>query len=1083
MKKMPLLFILLFALNCFAQFSKTHYIPPLTTTSNSGVTPQDHYIYISTPSITNVNFKIIQIGSTTITGTVSKSSPYIYSIGTGENTQLFVPSSSTGLVNNKGFIIESEGLIYSSIRTNAGSGNQAGGLVTKGVSAFGKRFRAGAMLNSSNIVGLLNFFSVLATENNTNITISNIPIGTLLANGTTFNGPITIHLNKNESYILGINGNIGGNIIGALIESNKDVVVNSGSFGGTNDPSNAAGAGRDVGFDQIVGADKIGKEYIFIRGQGTSVLERVLIIADEDNTEIYANGSTTPITTIQAGQNYIFDGNGFVNNNLYVKTTKKVFAYQSIGGTASNANQNLFFVPPLNCSTPKIVDNIPQINRIGNVNYDGVVNVVTENSAAVLINNLPIGVNPIAITGNPDFVCYTVNGLYDDIAIKSTKQVYVSYYGTRSAATYGGYYSGFDIKPELTIENATTISGNCLPNITLTTTPDPDYTYQWLQNDTNIIGQTSNSYIPSLPGYYQVKRSIPNCNSNNVSDKIPISNCPIDTDNDSVADNIDLDFDNDGITNCDESYGSSNLNLNSTILSKLLYSNTFSTQITTNSINNSAVITPFIGTDNGNFISEVPSGKGNSLEYKINFANPISLALEYVNTANSSDLINSDGEFIVKSDIDKTVTVLNPSNQLLIDTNYDGVYESGVTEYSSFEIRFRVNSATPLASGSGKFSFQSYLTSSFTFIHSNLSDTNNNKATFAIKATCIPRDSDNDGIADQLDLDSDNDGISDVIESQPNTLVGSSTIDSNKDGLYDVFGDGTISRDTDTDSVPDYIDLDSDNDGIYDKDESGTNSVNQDIDNDGIKNYRELDSDNDGCFDVIEAGFLDPNGDGILGNTSPTTINVNGIVISGIGYLNPNINYITAAPIIINSQPQISPTCELRNTSISILDNGGNTYQWQLSTDGISWNNLVNNTTYAGVTTNSLNINQVSNSMNGYQYRVELNKTGNSCGLLSNVASLTVYALPVLAPSVDLIQCDDNSDRISDFNLTEKNNFISANAAAEAFTYYTSRIGAQIKDTATLITNPKAYTSNSKRIWVRVENTNDCFIYSDTICF
>jgi hypothetical protein len=44
-------------------------------------------------------------------------------------------------------------------------------------------------------------------------------------------------------------------------------------------------------------------------------------------------------------------------------------------------------------------------------------------------------------------------------------------------------------------------------------------------------------------------------------------------------------------------------------------------------------------------------------------------------------------EFVIKSDINKTITVLNPNNQLLIDTNYDGIYESGVTEYSSFEIR------------------------------------------------------------------------------------------------------------------------------------------------------------------------------------------------------------------------------------------------------------------------------------------------------------------------------------------------------------------------------------------------------------
>jgi hypothetical protein len=305
------------------------------------------------------------IGGSTISGTVNKKTPYRYSIGNGDNTQLFESSSNTGKVINKGFIIESEGLIYANIRTNSGGFNQAGGLVSKGISGLGKRFRAGAMLNSSNIVGLLNFFSVLATENNTKITISNIPNGTVLANGSSFAGPETIDLNKNESYILAINGNTGSNLIGALIESDKNIVVNSGSFGGTNDPTNNTNAGRDVGFDQIVGADKIGTEYIFIKGQGTDVLERVLLIADTDNTEIYVNGSTTSIATIQAGQKYILDGSQFVNNNIYIKTSKNVFAYQSIGERLSNANQNLFFVPPLNCSTPKIVDNIPQINLIG----------------------------------------------------------------------------------------------------------------------------------------------------------------------------------------------------------------------------------------------------------------------------------------------------------------------------------------------------------------------------------------------------------------------------------------------------------------------------------------------------------------------------------------------------------------------------------------------------------------------------------------------------------------------------------------------------------------------------------------------
>jgi hypothetical protein len=43
--------------------------------------------------------------------------------------------------------------------------------------------------------------------------------------------------------------------------------------------------------------------------------------------------------------------------------------------------------------------------------------------------------------------------------------------------------------------------------------------------------------------------------------------------------------------------------------------------------------------------------------------------------------------------------------------------------------------------------------------------------------------------------------------------------------LYDVYGTGISPVDTDGDGVPDYLDLDSDNDGIYDLEESATLST------------------------------------------------------------------------------------------------------------------------------------------------------------------------------------------------------------------------------------------------------------------
>jgi hypothetical protein len=62
MKKTLLILFIFLSISCFAQFSKTHYIPPLTSGTSTGVAPQDHYLYISTPSIIDVKAKVIEIG-------------------------------------------------------------------------------------------------------------------------------------------------------------------------------------------------------------------------------------------------------------------------------------------------------------------------------------------------------------------------------------------------------------------------------------------------------------------------------------------------------------------------------------------------------------------------------------------------------------------------------------------------------------------------------------------------------------------------------------------------------------------------------------------------------------------------------------------------------------------------------------------------------------------------------------------------------------------------------------------------------------------------------------------------------------
>ena len=160
------------------------------------------------------------------------------------------------------------------------------------------------------------------------------------------------------------------------------------------------------------------------------------------------------------------------------------------------------------------------------------------------------------------------------------------------------------------------------------------------------------------------------------------------------------------------------------------------------------------------------------------------------------------------------------------------------------------------------------------------------------------RDTDGDGILDKFDLDSDGDGISDLIEGGNdlsldinNNGMLDSILDSDGDGLMDSVdpdSGGNLGRipDTDDDDIPDFRDLDSDNDGVNDVEEvGGTDTDNDgkidtqelrgliDSDADGLPNYLDVDDDNDGVLSIDEVSG-DSDGDGIPDHIDDTDSNL-----------------------------------------------------------------------------------------------------------------------------------------------------------------------------------------------------------------
>ncbi len=116
-------------------------------------------------------------------------------------------------------------------------------------------------------------------------------------------------------------------------------------------------------------------------------------------------------------------------------------------------------------------------------------------------------------------------------------------------------------------------------------------------------------------------------------------------------------------------------------------------------------------------------------------------------------------------------------------------------------------------------------------------------------------DTDNDNLPNYLDIDADEDGIPDNIEGQTTSgYILPTFIDSDLNGLDDAYestpgnGNGITVIDTDNDGDNDYLDLDSDNDNVPDEIEG------HDYNHDGMADVSAAgnDQDNDGLDDGFE---------------------------------------------------------------------------------------------------------------------------------------------------------------------------------------------------------------------------------------
>lgn len=523
MKKiLLLLFALIFTINFVdAQRDTEHWIAPYFDSSSTSASNYTHGLFFSTDSVTPFQVTIFNNGVSIGNVTISKGSPAMFSLP----QQYIRTSTATDALTIKTLGIRTLGSKPYFLTLRMGNISHGEILTSKGKAGIGTQFfAAAAPLTTSS--SSMNFTTgILATEDNTTVTISGYDPMIQFINGVGL-APLayTVNLNKGQSYILAGLANTPANqdgFIGAKIESDKPISVTNGNANGMFGMVNT-NTGSDLILDQSVPTSRLGTDFGMVRSQtylaDVDNMEGGIVVATENNTQIFLNNNlTTPVATINAGQYYRILSNAYVsqgNNhyNMFVKTSKKAYLYQllGMGTTSSGTNTGGYnYIPPLNCFLPRKIDEIGLINQLpgssGTVTLK--LNILTEAGATVTVNGATPAPNtgPYPIPGNSGWVSYGILGITGNVTVVSDKAVTAGVNGGYSTAGYGGYFAGFSSVPVIAKK-----TGDCIPGIVLEVDDSFD-TYQWYLNGNPISGANTYSYTPTVAGNYTVKVTVGSC--------------------------------------------------------------------------------------------------------------------------------------------------------------------------------------------------------------------------------------------------------------------------------------------------------------------------------------------------------------------------------------------------------------------------------------------------------------------------------------------------------------------------------------------------------------------------------------------
>ncbi|MCB0647197.1 MAG: hypothetical protein KDC49_11070 [Saprospiraceae bacterium] len=444
-------------LNCEEALS--YYFPPvwrMIPTADDPTTPNNELTTGPTLFNSAVSFNISTLFPTaniTITNLDGFSQNYSVNAGTVLNIPItyasgFTQTANSNVIENgKGILITSSVPIFVTY-SNESAFNKL--IVTgKNSEGLGKSFFVASQTNarvaaSSTVTNTeAHFISVMASEDNTTI---NFNFANPLSNGGagTLTSPFSIMLDRGQTYLLR-DPLINATVSGVMVTADKDIAVTSGSMhtaqvgtDGSNPPK------RDGGVDVLIPVKNLGTDHVVVSSLAISKQEYAIIVAVEDTTEVFINGSLTPIVTLDRGQFYQYNPNQPAGTPTYIRTSIPSYVYYISGISTDEVDMGL-------------VGSISECRgsrKISFNKFNGATNAVQvviplAGLASLELNGVAYGGSPIAVPGLAGYFSITIpnadlaagtNTIESDVNFTASQVV-----GTNDGGAFG-YLTSFTSK-------------------------------------------------------------------------------------------------------------------------------------------------------------------------------------------------------------------------------------------------------------------------------------------------------------------------------------------------------------------------------------------------------------------------------------------------------------------------------------------------------------------------------------------------------------------------------------------------------------------------------------------------------------